>query len=267
MRDRDVSGAGRGWASREIGRRGVLLAIVIGGLGIIVGMTSLRGGAPLVPSDPTAVHRAPTAGGPVADPAPATPVTPVTPQGPSSALGTQSPAADGATGAATEPGAHKLPAAWCMGPMPLQAMARDGAGRMVLLAVDPVRCMVQLDGRRADGAAYGPIYDVSLYQPGFRPEGVRLADVGPDGRGWPAPTPLEGPLIGCPGEPGVSVVQVESAAGVEPLGRLCLGVCVPVASILADPERCSEAQRVAAQLSELPLLWDLVSLRGHAGPR
>lgn len=258
-----MSGAGRGWASREIGRRGVLLAIVIGGLGIIVGMTSLRGGAPAGRPDPSAAHRAPTAGAPVADPAP---FTPVTTQSPSAAPGTQSPAADGAIGAATEPGAHKLPAAWCTGPMPLQAMAHDGAGRMVLLAVDPVRCVVQLDGRGADGAAYEPFDVVALYQPGFRPEGVRLVDVGADGRGWPAPTPLKGPLIGCPGEPGVSVVQVESAAGVEPLARLCVGVCVPVAPLLADPERCSAAAGAVAQLSELPLLWDLVSLRGGAGP-
>ena len=257
--------AGRGWPSQTIGWRVVLLAVVFAGFGVIVGMTCLRGGAPPVHSDTSAEHPTPTAGRPVVAPAPATPVTPVNPPSPSTAVDTQRPA--GANEAATERGTHTLPATWCTGPMPLQAITHDSAGRLVPLRVDPVRCTLHLDGRAADGAAYEPIDSLQLYTPGFRPEGVRLIDVGSDGRGWPLPTPLAGPLIGCPGELGVSVAQVESAAGVEPLDLLCVGVCVPVAPLLADPEHCYAAGSVVVKLSGLPLLWDIVSLRALPGPR
>ena len=259
--------AGQGWTSPGIGRRGVLLAVVIAGLSVIVGMTRLRGGAPPVHADPSTVQPAPTAVGPVVGPAPATPVTPVTPQRPSTAVGAQRPTADGVNEASTEPRTHVLPAAWCTGPMPLEAITWDTDGRKVLLRVDPVRCTLHLDGRGADGTAHGPIDTVALYQPGFRPDGVSLAKLGSDGRGWPLPTPLEGPLIGCPEETGLPVAQVESAAGVEPLDLLCVGVCVPVAPLLADPEHCYAAGSVVAELSELPLLWDIVSLRALPGRR
>lgn len=244
----------------------MLLAVMIVGLGITVGMTRLEGGTVPVYPVPPAEHFVPPVRAPVAAPAPATldnPDSPLTPN----TTGAQGLPADGAIEVATEPGTRALPAAWCKGPMPLQAMARVGAGRLIPLPVDPVRCTLQLDGRRDDGVDFEAISDVFLYQPGFRPEGVRLVDIGPDDQGWPEPTPLEGPLIGCPEETGLSVAQVESAAGVEPLDRLCVGLCVPVAPLLADPERCSAAAGVVAQLSELPLLWDLVSLRGRPGAR
>ena len=60
------------------------------------------------------------------------------------------------------------------------------------------------------------------------------------------------------------VAQVETAAAIEPLERLCLGLCVPVAPLVADPERRLALASAVAKLSELPLLWELVSLRGRA---
>jgi hypothetical protein len=162
-------------------------------------------------------------------------------------------------------GAHALPAAWCAGPLPLQASAiDDDTGRLVPLPVDPVGCVIHVGAAGADARAGAPVNGVSLYRPGFRPVGVYLADVGADGQGWPTPTPLSGPLIGCPGEPGVVVAQVETAAVIEPLERLCLGLCVPVAPLVADPERCGAVASAVAKLSELPLLWEIVSLRGRA---
>ena len=185
-------------------------------------------------------------GVPQADPPPA----PVPPQGASPA-------------SAAGPGAPALPATWCTGPLPLQASAvDDDAGRLVPLPVDPVRCVVHVG---ADAGAGAPVEAVSLYRPGYRPVGVYLAEVGADGQGWPMPTPLYGPLIGCPGEPGVVVAQVEIAEVIEPLERLCLGLCVPVAPLVADPERCGAVASAVARLSELPLLWEVVSLRGRAG--
>lgn len=168
---------------------------------------------------------------------------------------------------AAGPGAHVLPAAWCAGPLPLQALADDGSGQLAPLPVDPVRCVVLIDGAGAAAPGRAPVEVVSLYRPGFRPEGVYLAEVGADGQGWPTPTPLSGPLIGCPGEPGVVVAQVETAAVIEPLERLCLGLCVPVAPFVADPERCLAMSSAVSKLSELPLLWEVVSLRGRADPR
>jgi hypothetical protein len=125
--------------------------------------------------------------------------------------------------------------------------------------------VVHVGGAGADAGAAAPVEVVSLDRPGYRPVGVILAEVGADGQGWPTPTPLSGPLIGCPGEPGVVVAQVETAAAIEPLERLCLGLCVPVAPLVADPERCGAVASAVAKLSELPLLWELVSLRGRAG--
>lgn len=134
------------------------------------------------------------------------------------------------------------------------------------LPVDPDRCVVHVRGPGVDAGARAPIYSVALYRPGYRPVGVFLTEGGEDGKGWPMPTPLSGPLIGCPGEPGVEVAQVESAAAIEPLERLCLGLCVPVAPFVADPERCSAVASAVAKLSEVPLLWEVVSLRGRADP-
>jgi hypothetical protein len=239
------------------------LAVVIAGLGVIVGITRFRGGFHPVHSDPSAVPPVPTAGGPGVGSGPTTLASPVTPQRLSTEAGTQRPAAAGANEAATEPGAYALPSAWCTGPMPLQASAiDDDARRLVPLPVDPVRCVVHVG---ADAGAGAPVEAVSLYRPGFRPVGVYLADVGADGQGWPMPTPLSGPLIGCPGEPGVVVAQVETAAAIEPLERLCLGLCVPVAPLVADPKGCLAMSYAVWKLSELPLLWEVVSLRGRAG--
>jgi hypothetical protein len=53
----------------------------------------------------------------------------------------------------------------------------------------------------------------------------------------------------------------------QPLERLCLGLCVPVAPLVADPERCLAMSSAVSKLSELPLLWEVVSLRGRADPR
>jgi hypothetical protein len=56
----------------------------------------------------------------------------------------------------------------------------------------------------------------------------------------------------------VSVAQVESGTMIQPLTEVCLGVCVPVASLVASPEGCSAAASLFSKLSDTPILWAVV---------
>jgi hypothetical protein len=154
----------------------------------------------------------------------------------------------------------RAPQAWCAGASLAFApslTAQDGDGEAALFALDPVTCAVPPGfGEALQRVQTGG--RVALYRPGFRPVGVDLAAIARGDEAWPAPEPLPGPLLACPGEPGVSVARVESGTMIQPLTEVCLGVCVPVASLLVSAERCSAASNLFAKLSDTPILWAVV---------
>jgi hypothetical protein len=154
----------------------------------------------------------------------------------------------------------RAPQAWCAGASLAFApslTAQDGDGEAALFALDPVTCAVPPGfGEALQRVQTGG--RVALYRPGFRPVGVDLAAIARGDEAWPAPEPLPGPLLACPGEPGVSVARVESGTMIQPLTEVCLGVCMPVASLVASPERCSAAASLFSKLSDTPILWAVV---------
>jgi hypothetical protein len=154
----------------------------------------------------------------------------------------------------------RVPQAWCAGAsaaLSPQLFIHDKDGEARSFALDPVTCAIPPGfGEALQRAHLGDA--VSLYRPGFRPVGVYLQEIARGEEAWPEPTPLQGPLLACPGEPGVSVAQVESGTMIQPLTEVCLGVCVPVASLLVSAERCSAASSLFAKLSDTPILWAVV---------